>query len=120
MIVDTPTTFEAAQKHCEVTRAHLATPENPSEIERISSVMAKLDDKSCAQGEIWIGLHKQPETGSYTWVTGLPLGSSTWWAPEIESEEGLCVSQSLKTGKDIHWHKRNCNAQLCYICEFIL
>ncbi len=63
----------------------------------------------------WIGLSDSAAEGSWVWVSGSALGSTSWAEGEPNDSGGVEDCAELRT--DGLWNDRDCASALSYICE---
>lgn len=105
------TNFENASNHCETAGGHLATISSQAEFEVAASAAVSY---LC-----WIGLTDESQDGTFTWITGDPLGGFAPWKsnePNNGNDDEDCV-EMWGMNPSAGWNDLWCGDRRCPLCE---
>ncbi|XP_071789141.1 macrophage mannose receptor 1-like [Asterias amurensis] len=104
--------FDDARQKCKDAGADLISTYDQYEVAFLAASLYQ--DGLEPDGEGWIGLKRNKDTGVFEWVDNWPLTFTKWDNDEPNNNNGDCVAVDRK-GK---WAVRDCNMKKYSFCEF--
>ena len=103
--------WREAQFHCEALGSNLAVVTSQAEQQALASNVKHLT---------WIGLYRDPKSGSrWLWVDESLVAYTNWYTGEPNDSGGAedCVEFLFTPHHEVKWNDKNCNRPLRYVCE---